>query len=38
LNGVEYTEKEFLKKTVTAKELTLAEIETLLGYPVKVVK
>jgi hypothetical protein len=38
LNGVEYTEEEFNKKTVTAKELTLAEIETLLGYPVKVVK
>ena len=38
LNDEEYTEEEFLKKTATAKELTLAEIEALLGYSVKVVK
>jgi hypothetical protein len=38
LNGEEYTEEEFLKKTVTVKELTVAEIESLLGYAVKVVK
>ena len=38
LNGVEYTEEEFLKLTTKAKELTVAEIESLLGYPVKVVK
>jgi hypothetical protein len=38
LNGVEYTEEEFLKKTAKVKELTVAEIEALLGYSVKVVK
>ena len=38
LNGVEYTEEEFNKKTAKAKELTVAEIEALLGYSVKVVK
>ena len=38
LNGVEYGEEEFNKKTLKAKELTVAEIEELLGYPVKVVK
>jgi len=38
LNGEKYTEKEFLKKTVTVRELTVAEIESLLGHPVKVVK
>jgi hypothetical protein len=38
LNGVEYTEKEFLKKTAKVNELTVAEIEALLGYSVKVIK
>jgi hypothetical protein len=38
LGGVEYTEEEFLKKTAKVKELTVAEIESLLGYSVKVVK
>ena len=38
LNDEEYTEKEFLKKTAKVKELTVAEIEALLGYAVKVVK
>jgi hypothetical protein len=42
LNGKEYTEDAWglmiLKKKVAAKELTVAEIEELLGYPVKVVK
>jgi len=38
LNGEEYTEEEFLKKTAKAKELTVAEIEALLGYQIKVVK
>jgi hypothetical protein len=38
LNGVEYTEEEFNKKTAKVKELTVAEIESLLGYAVKVVK
>ena len=37
LNGEEYTEKEFIKKTAKAKELRVAEIESLLGYSVKVV-
>ena len=37
LNGEEYTEEEFLKKTAKAKELTVAEIEALLGYQIKVV-
>ena len=38
LNGEEYTEKEFLKKTSKVKELTLTELEKLLGYAVKIVK
>jgi hypothetical protein len=38
LNGAEYTEKEFNEKTAKVKELTVAEIEALLGYSVKVVK
>jgi hypothetical protein len=38
LNGIKYTEEEFNEKTAKAKELTVAEIEELLGYPVKVVK
>ena len=38
LNGEKYTEEEFNKKTAKVKELTVAEIESLLGYPVKVVK
>ena len=38
LNDVEYTEEEFNKKTAKVKELTVAEIEALLGYSVRVVK
>ena len=38
LNGEKYTEKEFLAKTRPVKELTIAEVEKLLGYPVKIVK
>ena len=38
LNGVQYTEEEFNKKTSKVKELTVADIESLLGHPVKVVK
>ena len=38
LNDEEYTEEEFLKKTSPIKELTVADIEKLLGYPVKIVK
>ena len=38
LNGKEYTEQEYLAKTSSPKELTVTEIEKLLGYSVKVVK
>ena len=38
LDGIEYSESEFLKKTRPVKEYTVAELETLLGYPVKIVK
>jgi hypothetical protein len=38
LNGEEYTEEEFIKKAAKVKELTVAEIEALLGYQIKVVK
>ena len=38
LSDIRYTEEEFLRKTAKVKELTVAEIEALLGYPVKVVK
>jgi hypothetical protein len=38
LNGTQYTETEFLKKINPPKELTVAEIEKLLGYSVKIVK
>ena len=37
LNGEDYTEEEFLKKTAKVKELAVAEIESLLGYQIKVV-
>ena len=37
LNGIEYTESEFNKR-MNLKELTVAEIEKLLGYTVKIVK
>jgi hypothetical protein len=38
LNGKEYTRAEFKKKMSPVKELTVAEIEKLLGHPVKIVK
>ena len=40
IEGVEYTEAQFLKKTQPkpTKELTVAEVEKLLGYRVKIVK
>ena len=38
LNGEEYTEKEFNKKMSPAVEMTIAEIEELVGKKVKVVK
>ena len=38
IEGKEYTEEEFLKKTSLVKELTVEEISKLLGYEVKIVK
>ena len=38
LNGVYYTQDEFNAKINPVKEMTVADIERLLGYPVKVVK
>jgi len=38
LNGIEYPEKEYWNQLKPVKELTVAEIESLLGYKVKVVK
>ena len=38
IEGVNYTEAEFLKKTNPPKKLTVAEVEKLLGYSVKIVK
>ena len=38
LNDKEYTEEEFKMKMNPVKELTVADIERLLGYPVKIVK
>ena len=38
LNGIEYSEEEYWNQLKPAKELTITEIESLLGYKVKVVK
>lgn len=38
INGTQLTEQEFLERTAPVKELTVAEIEQLLGCRVKVVK
>jgi hypothetical protein len=38
LNGKEYTEAEFKKKMAPVKEMTVADIERLLGHSVKIVK
>ena len=38
LNDESYTEEEYLKKTSPIRELTVAELEKLLGYSVKIVK
>ena len=38
LNGENLTEEEFNRRTQPTKELTVAEIEELLGHKVKVVK
>ena len=38
LDGVHYTEAEFLAKTQPTKELTVAQIEEILGHRIKIVK
>jgi len=38
LNGEDYTEAEFLAKTQPTKELTVAQIEEILGHKIKIVK
>lgn len=38
LNGKKLTEEQFLKETTKTKELTVAELEELLGYSIKIVK
>ena len=38
LKNKEYTEEEFNAKMNLVKELTVADLEKLLGYPVKIVK
>ena len=38
LNGIEYSEEEYWNQLNPAKELTVTEIESLLGYRIKVVK
>jgi len=38
LNGIKMTEQEHAEKTKPTKELTVGEIEQLLGYKIKVVK
>ena len=37
INGTQYSEQDFIRATAV-KELTVAQIEALLGFPVKVVK
>ena len=38
LNGEKLTEEEFLKRTTKHKELSIRELEEILGYPVKIIK
>ena len=38
LNGIQYTEEEFNKKMAPTVEMTIAEIEALVGRKVKVIK
>jgi len=38
LNGERHTEEEFNKKTQVTKELSLKQLEELLGYSIKIVK
>ena len=37
LNGVKYTESEFKIKIQTSKDITVAELEKLLGYKIKII-
>ena len=37
INGVKYTESEFKAKTQTSKNITVAELEKLLGYKIKII-
>ena len=38
IDGKQLSEEQFKKKTAPAKEMTIAEIEALLGHSVKIVK
>jgi len=38
IEGIKYSEEEFNEKMPSAKELTVAEVEKLLGHKVKIVK
>jgi len=38
IDGVQYSKEEFLAETNPVKELTVADIEKLLGYQVKIIK
>jgi len=38
INGVKYTESEFKIKIQTSKDITVAELEKLLGYKIKIIK
>ena len=38
LNDENYSEEDFLKKTSPIKEYTVADLEKLLGHPLKVIK
>ncbi len=38
LHGIEYSKQGFLEKTKPTKELTVTEIEELLGYTVKIIR
>ena len=37
LNGKNYSEQEFMKATKKTKELTVKELEAILGYSIKIV-
>ena len=38
INGVKYTESEFKAKTQKPKDLTVVELEELIGYKIKIIK